>query len=190
MDREDKNRTGEIVTNLLITDLSESRYVQVVSSQRLYDILKLLGQEGAKVIDRSKATQIAEKAGSKWMLLGSILQTEPDIILTSQLVEVKSGNVIASQRIQGGAGENIFSLVDKLSAELRQDLTLPAEAQQEFDPKVAEVTTHSPEAYRYYLEGVDYGFKLYYQEAIKSFEKSLEYDSTLAMAFRRSGERP
>ena len=183
VDREDKNRTGEIVTNLLITDLSESKYVQVVSSQRLYDILKLLGQEGAKVIDRSKATQIAEKAGSKWMLLGSILQTEPDIILTSQLVEVKSGNVIASQRIQGQAGENIFSLVDKLSAELRQDLTLPAEAQQEFDPKVAEVTTHSPEAYRYYLEGVDYVFKLYHQEAIKSFEKALEYDSTLAMAY-------
>src|SRR4030066_260142 len=131
VDRGDKNRTGEIVTNLLITDLSESKYVQVVSSQRLYDILKLLGQEGAKVIDRSKATQIAEKAGSKWMLLGSILQTEPEIILTSQLVEVKSGNVVASQRIQGQPGENIFAMVDKLSAELRQDLTLPAEAQQE-----------------------------------------------------------
>ncbi|MCK4656559.1 MAG: protein kinase, partial [candidate division Zixibacteria bacterium] len=58
----DSQSLGEIVANLLITDLSESEYVQVVSSQRLYDILKLLGKEGQKKIDRTVATQVAEKA--------------------------------------------------------------------------------------------------------------------------------
>jgi len=185
VDREDKERLGEIVTNLLITDLSESEYMRVVSSQRLYDILKLLGREGEKKIDREVATRVATKAGARWMLLGNILQVEPQIILTSQLVDVGSGKVAASQRITGEVGEKIFSMVDKLTVEIKKDLSLPAVAQQEPDPSVADVTTHSPEAYRYYLEGVDHAFKYYSAEAEKSFRKALELDSTFAMAYFR-----
>jgi len=188
VDREDKERLGEIVTNLLITDLSESEYMRVVSSQRLYDILKLLGKEGVKVIDRSVASEVATKANAKWMLLGNILQVEPEIILTSQLVDVGSGKVAASQRITGEAGEKIFSMVDKLTVEVKKDLSLPAVAQKEPDPSVADVTTHSPEAYRYYLEGLDYNNKYCFKEAKESFKKALEYDSTFAMAYFRLWE--
>jgi len=185
VDREDKERLGEIVTNLLITGLSESQYMNVVSSQGLYDILKLLGKEGVKVIDKSVASEVARKAGARWMLLGSILQVEPQVVLTSQLVEVKSSKVLASQRITGEPKEKIFSIVDKLTVKVKKDLSLPAQAQKEETPKVADVTTHSPEAYRYYLEGVDYYYKYYYTEAEKSFKKALEFDSTFAMAYYR-----
>ena len=183
VDREDREKLGEIVTNLLITGLSESQYLNVVSSQRLYDILKLLGKEGIKAIDKNVASQVATKAGAKWMLLGSILQVEPQVILTSQLVEVESGRVLSSERITGEPGEKIFSMVDKLTVEVKKDLSLPAQAQKEEIPKVADVTTHSPEAYRYYLEGLDYGYKYYSTEAERSFKKALEVDSTFAMAY-------
>jgi serine/threonine protein kinase/tetratricopeptide (TPR) repeat protein len=179
----DKQRYGEIVTDLLITDLSESHYVQVVSSQRLYDILKLLGREGEKKIDGSVATQVAAKAGAKWMLLGNILRLEPQIILTSQLVDVATGDAIASQRITGDKGEEIFSLVDKLTVEIKKDLSLPTAAKSEPDRSVRDVTTQSPEAYRYYLEGLESLNKAYSAEAEKSFSKALEYDSTFAMAY-------
>jgi serine/threonine protein kinase/predicted Zn-dependent protease len=182
-DKEDKGRLGEIVTNLLITGLSESQYLNVVSSQRLYDILKLMGKEGAKIIDKNVASEVATKAGAKWMLLGSILQVEPQIILTSQLVEVKSGRVLSSQRISGEPKEKIFSIVDKLTQKVKKDLSVPAQVQKEETPKVADVTTHSQEAYRYYLEGLDYGYKYYFTEAERSFKKALEFDSTFAMAY-------
>jgi tetratricopeptide (TPR) repeat protein len=183
VDRDDSERLGEIVTNLLITDLSESEYMRVVSSQRLYDILKLLGKEGDKVIDKGVASEVAREAKAKWMLLGNILKVEPQVILTAQLVEVATGNVIASQRIEGDVNEEIFPLVDRLTVEIKSDLTLPAAAQQEPDLPVADVTTHSPEAYRYYLEGVDYYYRYYSTEAGKSFASALEFDSTFAMAY-------
>jgi len=188
VDREDEERLGEIVTNLLITDLSESEYMRVVSSQRLYDILKLLGREGVKVVDKSVASEVATKAGAKWMLLGNILQVEPRTVITTQLVDVESGQVQASQRIAGEMKEDVFSLVDKLTVEIKKDLSLPAVAQQEPDPSVADVTTHSPAAYRYYLEGLDHQSKLYWGEAEKSFRKALEFDSTFAMAYFRLSE--
>ena len=182
-DPEDVQKLGEIAANLLITDMSESRYVQVVSSQRLYDILKLLGREGFKKVDKETASQVAKKAHAKWMLLGSILQIEPEIILTAQLVEVASGNVIASQRVNGEKEEKIFSLIDKVTVKIKGSLSLPVEALDEPDRRVVDITTQSPEAYRYFLEGMDYHYKYMAFEAERSFNRALEFDSTFAMAY-------
>ena len=179
----DSARLGQIATHLLITDLSESQFIDVVSSQRLFDALKVLGREDARTVDKEIASEVAVKVDARWMLLGSILQVEPHLELASQLVEVNSGDVIGSQRITGDESEDIFALVDRLSALVKNDLTLPREAMQEPDPLVAEVTTNSREAYRYYLEGLENYYRLYYPEAAENFEKAVEYDSTFAMAY-------
>ncbi|MEE9270478.1 MAG: FlgO family outer membrane protein, partial [Candidatus Krumholzibacteria bacterium] len=186
VDRDDPQRLGEIVTNLLITDLSESQYMRVVSTQRLYDILKFLGKEGAQVIDKTTATRVAARAEAKWMLLGSVLQEEPSFVVTAQLIDVESGDVVAAQRVTSQPGEKIFALIDKLTSEIKDDLHLPAAAKKENDPWVAEVTTGSTEAYRYYLEGNRIrweGGAPYASIAAGSYRKALEYDSTFAMAY-------
>ena len=182
-DPEDKERTVEMITALLITDLSESQYMQVVSRQRLYDILKLLGKENLKSIDKSVASEVAQKAGVKWILTGSVLQIKPSIVLVADMSEAATGKVRATQRITGETGQDIFAVVDRLSAEIKSDLALPAQAAQEPDRPVANATTHSTEAYRHYLEGVDYCNKLYFPEAEKSFRKALNLDSAFAMAY-------
>jgi serine/threonine protein kinase/tetratricopeptide (TPR) repeat protein len=181
-DPTDSLRLGEIVTSLLITDLTESEFVKVVSSQRLYDILKQLGHEGERKIDRAVATQIAERAKARWMLVGNILNTDPEIIITAQLIDVGTGNISASQRIEGTAGERVFSLIDRLTVEIKQDLGLPSGAIQEVDPEVAEITTHSPEAYRYYFEGQELFYKHFWAEAKEDFLKAIKVDSAFTMA--------
>ena len=180
---DDPQRLGDITTSLLITDLSESRYLQVVSSQRLHDILRLLGKEESKITDKEVATQVAARAGARWMLMGSVLQEAPRLVFTSQVVEVSSGIVLASQRVDGEEGEDVFSLVDRLTTQVKNDLPLPMAARQEADRRVAEVTTHSPLAYRYYLEGMVNYHRYYNAEAAISFRKALEIDSTFAMVY-------
>jgi serine/threonine protein kinase/Tfp pilus assembly protein PilF len=183
VDPQDTDRIAQMITSLLITDLSESQYMRVVSRQRLYDILKLLGKPDLKVIDKAVASEVARKADVKWILTGDILQIEPTIVLTSDVSESATGQILATQRVTGDEGEDLFSVVDKLSAQIKTDLSLPEQAKRELDKAVADVTTHSPEAYRYYLEGIDYYDKVYREEAAKSFEKALELDSTFAMAY-------
>jgi serine/threonine protein kinase/tetratricopeptide (TPR) repeat protein len=182
-DPADPNRLGEIATTLLITDLSESQYVQVVSSQRLLDILSLLGHDGERRVDHATATAVAKEAKARWMLLGSILKSEPSIVLTAQLIDVASGNAIASQRINGADGEDIFAMVDRLTVEVKGDLSLPMAAQTESDPSVAEGTTHSTEAYRVFLEGLESADKFYWEDAEARFRKAIALDSTFAMAY-------
>jgi tetratricopeptide (TPR) repeat protein len=183
-DPEDSDRMGQMIASLLITDLSESQYfMRVVSRQRLYDILKLLGKEDLKRIDRTMASEVARKAEVRWILTGDILQTEPNIVLTSEISEAATGEISATWRITGEEGEDLFSVVDKLSAQIREDLSLPAGTKEDLDKAVADVTTHSREAYRYYLDGVNNYHKVYFAEAKESFEKALEYDSAFAMAY-------
>jgi serine/threonine protein kinase/tetratricopeptide (TPR) repeat protein len=190
----DSKRLGEIATNLLITGLSQSEYIRVMSSQRLYDLLKQMGKEGVKTIDRATASQIARKAEAKWMLTGTILQSEPTIVLTSQLIDVASGGVVASQRVTGNQGENIFAIIDRLTEDVKKSSVLPAAMRSEPMVQVAAVTTHSQEAYKYYLQGLEYYDKIYFPEAAQSFRKAIELDSTFASAYlwlsqtRPSGE--
>jgi len=185
-DPEDKDRLGQMITSLLITDLSESQYVmRVMSRQRLYDILKLLGKEDLKRIDRTVASEVARKAEVGWILTGDILQTEPTIVLTSDISDAATGEILVTQRVTGEEGEDLFAVVDKLSSQIKKDLALPGATKKELDKPVAEVTTHSPEAYRYYLEGLDNYSKVYFADAARSFEKALEFDSTFAMAYFR-----
>ncbi len=182
-DPDDPQRLGEIVSSLLITDLSESHYVRVTSSQRLHDILRSLGEEDTKVFDKQIALGIARKAGARWVLTGEILQQEPTYVVVSQLVDIPTGDVIASQRVESDTGEAIFPLVDRLTVEVKEDLSLPARAADEVDRDVADVTTHSRDAYRLYLEGIELSDKYYAAEAAEKFQRAVEIDSSFAMAY-------
>jgi tetratricopeptide (TPR) repeat protein/predicted Ser/Thr protein kinase len=182
-DPEDTDRTARMLTSLLITDLSESRYISVVSRQHLYDILSLLGKEDLKVIDRTVASEVADRAGVKWILTGEILQIEPDIVVTSDISDAATGKIRATQRVVGGTSDDIFVVADRLSKAIREDMSVPEDVADDIERTIAEGTTHSPDAYRHYMEGWDYVYKHYYLEAVESFRKALEFDSTFSMAY-------
>jgi serine/threonine protein kinase/tetratricopeptide (TPR) repeat protein len=178
----DPQRLGEIITNLLITNLSQTQSLKVVSSQRLYDILKISGKEGAKVIDRTTATEVAKTAGARWMMLGSILQVEPHLVVTSQLIDVQTGNIEKSLRLMGTPGESVFQVVDRMTGDTRTDLALSPPKGVEQPKPLADVSTGELDAYRYYVEGLELEYKYYSVEACESFEKAAESDPTFAMA--------
>lgn len=182
-DPADSDKHSQMITSLLITDLSESQYLQVVSRQRLYDLLKVLGKEGQTSIDRNTATEIATRAGVKWMLTGQILQSAPRFVITSEVADASTGKVKSTQKVAGDPNEDIFSVVDKLSAAVRSDLATSAEARQEEDRPVANVTSSSEEAYKEYLAGFDAFQRFYHVEAREHFLKAIAIDSTMAMAY-------
>jgi tetratricopeptide (TPR) repeat protein/predicted Ser/Thr protein kinase len=182
-DPEDTDKTARMLTSLLITDLSESQYMSVVSRQRLYDILNLLGKEDLKVIDKTVASEVANRAGVRWILTGEILQLEPNMVVTADISEAADGKIRATQRVVGEPDEDIFMVVDKLSKAIKADMSLPDEAAREVDQPVGDAITHSEDAYRYYMEGWDYIYKHYIPEARESLRKALEHDSTFAMAY-------
>ena len=181
-DPEDKDHTGEMLTNLLITALSQASGLEVVSRQRLYDIQEEMGKADAKKITPSLASKIAQRAGVRTMLLGTVLQSQPKLAITSQLIDVATGNILSSQRLAGFSTDQMFPLVDSLAVLVRNGLNVAVAPAAEAK-SVAEVTTSSPEAYRSFLEGVDLSKKVYSDEAEAAFKRAIELDSNFAMAY-------
>jgi tetratricopeptide (TPR) repeat protein len=180
---EDPRRLGSTIANLLTTALSEALPMKVVSNERLNDVLRMYGKTQQDTEDRETAMIMARRTSARWILYGSIIEENTGLTVTMQLTEARSGEVLNGHRIAAGANESIFNLADRLAAEISKDLAFSAENSSAERRPVADITTHSSEAYRYYLEGVDLYQKFYINDAAASFHKALGYDSTLAMAW-------
>ena len=181
-DPADKNHTGDMLTNLLITSLSQVKGLDVISRDRLLEIEKDLGQTNTKELSPSLSIKIAKQAGVTTMLTGSILQMEPKLAVTTNIVNVQTGKVIGSQQLTNFTESQIFNLVDSLSYLIRNDLEVGTTSSSK-TKSVTEVTTNSPEAYRAYIEGLNLGDKLFWKESNSAFEQAVDLDPNFAMAY-------
>ncbi|MCP4684405.1 MAG: tetratricopeptide repeat protein [bacterium] len=182
---EDRQQLGRIVARLLVSDLAESEFVDVVSSQHLADVSRLVSLENESIDSVELRDRVLRKVDARWRVTGSIVQLEPCPILVADLFDIRTDSLLASKTIACESGQDVFAIVDMLTREVRGNLPLPISAAGEYDPRVAEVTTHSPEAYRHYLEGLDAYSRMYLDEARIHFRRALEFDSTFAMAHFR-----
>jgi len=182
---DDDGHLGRIIASLLVSDLAESEFIDVVSSQHLADVIRLISLDDTSVNRAELLEKVSGKVGARWQLTGSIVQTEPQMVLVIELLDAGTDSLLASSRITGEPGQDVFALVDLLTVEIRKSLPLPLSATSEQDPRVAEVTTHSPDAYRFYLEGLDAYSRMYVDDARMNFRRALEFDSTFAMAHFR-----
>ncbi len=75
-----QNQTGdesydylrEAIPNLLITDLEQSRYLRVITWERMYDLLKQIGKEEVKVIDKDLGFELCLRDGIDAIVLGRL----------------------------------------------------------------------------------------------------------------------
>jgi len=184
-----ENRTSEanlekILVDMLTTNLARHEDLKVVSSQRLFDILKNMNKLDLPVIDRNVATEIAQKARVKTMLLGSINQIGSRLRINSQLVDVSTGNIISAEQVAGEKIEDVFEMVDQLTALVSQKLRVTSAT--EGQPlKITDVTTSSFEAYKYYQRAQEDEWRWWLSSAIENYRKAVELDSTFAMAHMR-----
>ena len=181
-DPADKNRTGDMITNLLITSLSQSKKVEVISNDQLYSILEDMGMADDQKITHKTAMKVAQNAGVSTILVGTVVQDTPSLAVTTRLIDVKSGSILGSQKLVGYKSEQIFSFVDSLAFLVKNELKITPSQISE-SKSVADVTTKSPEAYRAYVEGLNLNNKLYFKEADTAFKKAIELDSSFAMAY-------
>ena len=175
-ERDDPDRLGQILQELVITDLSEMDSLRVLSSQRLFDVQKQLGRVGVGTIDRDIATQVAKEAGAEVMLTGTLSRLGSTWIITSQLIDVDDGTVIKSERLDGA---DIYGMVDDLTSVIRGDLGVNQTA----DMAVTQRTTSSLEAYQHYLVGIDALNELNFGAAAEHFEDAVEVDPSFGKAY-------
>ncbi len=185
---------GQGLAELLTTGLAQLDALRVVSGQRLYDLLRQEGREGAEAIPNDLAMRLSRKAGARYMVRGTVLGSRDDITLNASLINLQNGEVAAAARARGS---DAFAVVDQVSAELSGQILASARESRgraegllaaELAP-VAEITTQDIEAYHAYQEGLEAERRFRTAEAKAHYERAIQLDPGFALAHLRLGGR-
>ena len=165
------------VPNMLLTGLAQTRGLDIVSAQRLQEIVKEMGEDSLESLERNQVPDVARRAGAGAVVVGSIFQAGAEIRIDAQLEDLSTGRVLAAESVRG---TDVFALVDQLAARIRDGVGFRDAANIR---GVADVSSNSLEAYRLYSLGVDAYSNVRPEDAQQLFERAVAIDPAFAAAY-------
>jgi serine/threonine protein kinase/tetratricopeptide (TPR) repeat protein len=170
---------------LLITALSQSKYIRVVSGDEMLTILRRLGLAEAQEYSSEDIGKIAAQTRATHVLRGSFIKAGESIIITAGLQKPGTGETARTLRLEARGENDIIPKVDELTRQVKEGFNLTAtQIASDIEKDVGKITTSSPEALKYYIEGRRLHSKIEYEQAIAYMEKAVEIDPEFAMAYR------
>jgi serine/threonine protein kinase/tetratricopeptide (TPR) repeat protein len=188
-----KNNTGDAglehwrtaLTDLLITDLAQSRFVRVLSAESLFDVLEDLDQLQASVYSSDTLKEVAERSRVGHVLVGNYTEAGNKFRINASLQEAASGELMSSKSVEGEGERSFYAMVDELTRWIKSNFELSEDTlADDPDIAVANITTALPEAYKLYSEGRRLHLQAQYQQSIVKMQEALEIDPNFAMAYR------
>ncbi|HSA97084.1 MAG TPA: tetratricopeptide repeat protein, partial [Acidobacteriota bacterium] len=189
-----KNNTGEKaydvwregLPTLLITGLSQSKYLNVLSANDIYGILKKTDLLEAANYAPEDLEKVAAAGRANHTVTGSLSKAGDVFRIDYSVQDLGRGKTVGSGSV-GGTGENsiLISLGDDLVRKIKADLNLSArEIAADIEKGIGTITTSSAEAFKLYLEGRRLHTNMRYRDSIAEMEKALALDPEFAMAYR------
>ncbi|MCK4836751.1 MAG: protein kinase, partial [Candidatus Aminicenantes bacterium] len=188
-----KNNTGDrkldylssSLTDLLITDLAQSRFLRVMSEEELLGILEELHKQDTRSFNAADLRHIASRGKVDHLLVGKYNKIGDDFIINITLHDSKTGEIIGAEGINGKGINSIYTMVDALTRKIKNHFKLTSEEiSADIDLDIRDITTSSLEALGFFIQGT----RLYndgkFRDSIKELEKAVAIDPEFAMAYR------
>ncbi len=188
-----QNNTGDVklvhlqdaLTNLIVSDLYQSKYIRVLTAERMNQILKDMNKLDADSFTTEDLKRIASLDGVTHFLSGAVTKFGDKIRLNISLQKAGKWKTTWAGH-QDGTENDMFEMVDVLTHNLKPQLDLSDEQiSDDYDYDVAEVvTTPNERAYQFYLQAHKAMNDTEWDLAIKHFERATTLDPDFAMAYR------
>ncbi len=187
-----ENLTGEAsyeylkkaIPNLLITSLEQSKYLDVVSWERLNDLAGPRDRDVANAADRDLWFDICRRAGVDAIVMGSFTKAENLFATDAKIYDVQTKNLLKSTGSRGeGVGSILRTQIDELTREIARGVGLSAMAVARSAVPITKVTTTSMDAYQLLLKGQEDFERYYFDDARVSFEKAVDKDPSFALPY-------
>ena len=186
-------RTG--LTDMLVTDLSQSPDVEVLSTDRLVQILGSMQKLDDRVVSFDTVQEVARRGGVKHVMLGSYIKAGDAIRINLKLQEASTGKIISTERVDAPNEASLFPTMDDLTRRLKAQFAAPSGSglgqlfrkpgavPAALDRDLKDVTTASVEAYRAYAAGIELHQRGRSVDAIPHFQRAVELDPDFALAY-------
>lgn len=176
----------EGLADMLITNLSRSKRLNVLSRQQLFLLIERSGHSQTEAIRLDDAMEMARKTRAEAIVLGSFVRLGEKIRIDVQLYNAQNGQPIKLESIVADKPDDILYQIDLLSLKLADHLGASPD-EREDRPVLTGVMTNNLDAYRYYSLGLEQVQMFQFPEAIERFEKATQLDPQFAMAYARIG---
>jgi tetratricopeptide (TPR) repeat protein len=173
------------LADLLVTDLFQSRYVNVARIGVLNRKLIELKLGEADRFPEETVRTVAEKAEVDYVTTGSLVREGQDVVITILLHDPKTGEGAKALRASYRDETDIFSVADELTKKIKLGINLtPRHVSRDIDRSVAAISTASPQAFGLFSQGYRLSSVLKNQESIALFQRAVELDPEFALAHK------
>jgi serine/threonine protein kinase/predicted Zn-dependent protease len=173
------------IPNLLITNIEQSKYLSVLTWERMQDLLRIMGKKELELVDIDKKLgfELCKADGIFKIVLGSFTRAGDIFATDIKVLDVASKRLLKSANTRGeGVGSILDSQIDELSKIISRSVTMQSSPVERETFKVTEVTTNSLEAYKFYHEGLSAYYKFDFVRGTYNFQEAVNLDSTFAMS--------
>ena len=172
------------LADLLVSDLSQSRYLTVLPQDRVYFVLRDLDLLDAGVGDAIDLEKVAARAQVENIVVGNFIKAGQRFRISATVRHIPSGKGVVLPTVEARNQEEIFLKIDMLSTGIKNQLLSPGDfTVRDVDLDMGSITTSSVEAYRYYIDGRLSLYKGRAMEAMESLEMAVAIDPEFAMAY-------
>lgn len=119
---ESYNYLENTIPEAIITRLAKGGNFEIVERSRLTEALKEMELGMTGIIDEQTAIEIGRAVGANAILLGSFVSIGNVIRINARLIDVETSRILKAETVQGGVGEEIFSLMDEMARSIEAQL--------------------------------------------------------------------
>src|SRR5580698_8377179 len=187
-----KNETGDPVFDdaldtALRYEMEQTPYLNILGADKVSGTLAQLNLPPTTKLTPEVARQICGKTNSKLVISQSIRDAGNGYLLQMRALDCGSGATLAKEQAEIGERNEVVRELGVTSARLRAKLGEPSDSLARFNQPLERVLSASLEA----LQATSQGGKLYLagdaEGALKLFQRAVELDPNLAVAYGRMG---
>ncbi len=177
-DNNELSRLRKGLADMLISDLTKIKMLNVAERARMEEILKEQKLNNTKEFDASTASKVGKLLGVQYILTGSFFELMGSLRIDARIIDVETGKIIKSEGVDG-ASPTFFDLEKKLAIKiaggLNVDMASADLGSSQGDASEAKTKESlSFENSLLYSDGLDFMDKGYNSKAIEAFKKVLE----------------
>lgn len=184
------------IPDMLVNDLAPSEYIDVLSMERLEEVMSELSVSGAGHLDAGVALRVARRAEADVLVTGSFIRSGAQLRILIRLQDLRNDSVRATDSAEVTSPEEILRKTDGLARSIRAALEIEATGETKLAEGVQRLKTRSVEAYRHYIQGRDDLNTRNDTDGIVHLRRAVELDPEFAHAYEvlsgayyRIGER-
>ena len=151
------------------------------------DTMKKAGYSNGVGIPNPLKRKISTLSSREFWFSGDIFKDNDNYRIVTELYSVKTGKLIREREF---LGNNIFSIIDNISLQMRYDLDIPSShIEESSNESISDIYTSNLKAFELYTSGIinrrrDNNI----EECIKKFELALKHDKDFAMLYLQLAE--